>query len=557
MFLNLASLRELGKRLLARSVTVLALTFHNAKPGSTNSEAVHEPGRTTLPRALISVYDKSGVADLASRLHAAGIEILSTGGTARVLRDSGVAVVDVSTMTGFPEMLDGRVKTLHPFVHAGLLARRDLPEHMQTLEDFDISTIDILICNLYPFESVIGQAGVTDEHAIENIDIGGPAMIRSAAKNHAGVVVVVDPGSYAQIVSQIETGGLESISPAERRRLASDAFGHVSRYDSLVAGYLRAEDAFPAELTIGGRILHETRYGENPHQRAAIYGLTSARSSGGVATWKVEAGGELSYNNYLDASAALMTAMAFETPTVVIVKHTLPCGVGTSTDLAEAFRLALSGDPVSAFGGVLACNRCVTSAMAEAIGRLRLDVMIAPGYEPDAIDLLKKRRNLRVIRVGQTVIGDAWDVRSVPGGFLIQEADMLPVDSRKWSVVTDRSPSTDEMQALEFAWRVVPYVKSNAIVLAKSDRLVGMGAGQPNRVESVRIAAKVAGDNALGSAMASDAFFPFADGIEAAAAAGVTAIVQPGGSVRDDECIAAANASGITMLFSSTRHFRH
>ena len=510
-----------------------------------------------MPRALISVFDKSGVADLASRLHAAGIEILSTGGTAQVIRQTGVPVIDVSEITGFPEMLDGRVKTLHPFVHAGLLARRDLPEHMQTLKDFDIATIDILVSNLYPFESVVARDSVSDEDAIENIDIGGPAMIRSAAKNHAGVVVVVDPGDYGQIASQIETGGLDTISIAERRRLASIAFGHVSRYDSLVAGYLRADVEFPEELTIGGKKLHETRYGENPHQRAAIYALTAARSSGGVASWMLETGGELSYNNYLDASAALSTAMAFETPAVVIVKHTLPCGVGTNADLAEAFQMALSGDPVSAFGGVLSCNRAVTAAMVEAIGKLRLDVMIAPGYEPGVIERLRKRRNLRIIRVGQAVSGHAYEIRSVPGGFLIQDEDRLPVDAASWSVVTGRGPTDDELRALEFAWRVVPFVKSNAIVLANADRLVGMGAGQPNRVESVRIAAKVAGDNAQGSALASDAFFPFADGIEAAAAAGVTAIVQPGGSVRDDECIAAANANGITMLFTGRRHFRH
>jgi phosphoribosylaminoimidazolecarboxamide formyltransferase / IMP cyclohydrolase len=522
-----------------------------------NSYLLIRQGAQTLPRALISVFDKTGVADLASRLHAAGIEILSTGGTALAIRESGVPVTDISEITGFPEMLDGRVKTLHPVVHAGLLARRDLIEHMQTLDDFKIATIDLLVSNLYPFESVISQADVTDDDAIENIDIGGPAMIRSAAKNHTGVLVVVNPGDYEQIASSIETCGLDSISAAERRRLASIAFGHVSRYDSLVAGYLRSDDEFPGELTIGGRLLHETRYGENPHQRAAVYELTSARSSGGVASWKVEAGGDLSYNNYLDASAALSTAQAFETPAVVIVKHTLPCGVGSSKDLAEAFRLALSGDPVSAFGGVLACNRPVTSAMVDAIGKLRLDVMIAPGYEAGVIDRLSKRRNLKVIRVGQAVSGSTFDIRSVPGGFLVQEEDRLPVDARHWSVVTERFPTADELQALEFAWRVVPFVKSNAIVLATADRLVGMGAGQPNRVESVRIAAKVAGENARGSALASDAFFPFADGIEAAARAGVTAIVQPGGSVRDDECIAAANASGITMLFSGERHFRH
>lgn len=503
------------------------------------------------------MYDKTGVAELAKRLQAAGFDILSTGGTARSLREAGIDVADVSDATGFPEMLDGRVKTLHPVIHGGLLARRDLPEHMATLSEHEIGTIDVLVGNLYPFESVISSGNATDQEAIENIDIGGPAMLRSAAKNHAGVIVLVRPSDYDGVLQLIEQGGLENVSIAERRRLAAVAFGHVSRYDSLVAAYLRGDERFPEELTIGGRRLHETKYGENPHQRAAVYAFARSGEPAGVGAWDVVRGGDLSFNNYLDASAALTTAAAFDDPTVVIVKHTLPCCVGTDSDLATAYELALSGDPVSAFGGVLACNRPVTAALVEAIGKLRLDVMIAPDYEDPAIEMLERKRNLRVIRTGPVATGPALDLRSVPGGFLVQDEDRSPVDSKSWQVVTEREPTAEEMKALEFAWRVVPYVKSNAIVMAKPNRLVGMGAGQPNRVESVRIAAKVAGDNAAGSALASDAFFPFADGIEAAAAAGVTAIVQPGGSVRDEECIAAANSHGVAMVFTGERHFRH
>ncbi|CAN5553870.1 bifunctional phosphoribosylaminoimidazolecarboxamide formyltransferase/IMP cyclohydrolase [soil metagenome] len=510
-----------------------------------------------MPRVLISVWDKTGIADLATRLVRAGFEIVSTGGTARMLAEAGLPVIDVSDLTGFPEMLDGRVKTLHPAVHAGLLARREDASHLQTLKDHNLAPIDLLVGNLYPFASVVSSSEIDDENAIENIDIGGPAMIRSAAKNHAGVVVLVDPADYDFVLEAVEVGGLDSVPIAERRRLAAVAFGHVSHYDSLVARYLRVDTEFPRELTVGGRLLSETRYGENPHQRAAVYALSVPGEPVGVATWKSAAGGALSYNNYLDASAAWSTVQAFDEPAVVIVKHTLPCCVGAHRDLAEAYRLALSGDPASAFGGVLACNRMVTSGMVEEIGRQRLDVMIAPGYEPEALERLKKKRNLRVVSVGESEQDRSMDIRTVPGGLLVQEQDRLPVDSSSWTCVTERQPTDEELRSLEFAWRVVPYVKSNAIVLAKPNRLLGMGAGQPNRVESVRLAVKVAGDNVAGSGLASDAFFPFPDGIEAAAQAGVTAIVQPGGSVKDAECIAAANAYGVTMLFSGRRHFRH
>lgn len=510
-----------------------------------------------MPTALISVWDKSGAHALANRLAAAGFEILSTGGTARALRDAGVAVTEVSDVTGFPEIMDGRVKTLHPAIHGGLLARRDKPEHLSTLKQHGIRTIDVLVSNLYPFAQVVTTPGVSDEDAIENIDIGGPAMTRAAAKNHAGVVVLTDPADYERVMTQIEADGLSGVSVDDRRALAAKAFAHVAAYDSLVAAYLRDGDSFPNELAVGGSLLHTVRYGENPHQRAAVYTLPTPGAPAGVATWHVHDDREMSYNNYLDATAAWGCALDFETPTVVIVKHTLPCGIGTSEDLVEAYRRALSGDPVSAFGGIMASNRVVSDDVAEEIGRHRFDVMIAPGYSDGALDRLLRKRNLRLITVGNPQPAGGWELRSIPGGLLVQDVDAVPVDPRSWTCVTERKPTADELDALSFAWRGVKWVKSNAIVLAKSGVVVGVGAGQPNRVESVRIAVKVAGERAAGSVLASDAFFPFPDGVEAAAEAGVTAIVQPGGSVKDNETIAVADSHGMTMLMTDERHFRH
>ena len=510
-----------------------------------------------MPTALISVWDKAGVTDLAKRLVAAGFEILSTGGTARSLREGGIDVVEVSDVTGFPEIMDGRVKTLHPAIHGGLLARRDKPEHMQTLAEHGLRTIDVLVTNLYPFADVVSRPDVADEDAIENIDIGGPAMTRAAAKNHEGVVVLTDPADYDEVLGQIEESGLSGVSKETRRRLAAKAFAHVSAYDSLVSAYLSADSGFPTTLPLGGHLLHETRYGENPHQTAAIYTLPAPGGAAGVATWTVHDGREMSYNNYLDATAAWGCALDVDAPTVVIVKHTLPCGIGSSDDLVDAYQRALSGDPVSAFGGIMACNRVVTEDVVAAIGKHRFDVMIAPGYADGALERLLKRRNLRVITAGDTRPVSGREARSVPGGLLVQESDSVPVDPSAWQCVTQRKPTADELETLAFAWRGVKWVKSNAIVLAQPGVVVGVGAGQPNRVESVRIAVKVAGDRASGSVLASDAFFPFPDGVEAAAAAGVSAIVQPGGSVKDAETIAVADANGMTMLMTGERHFRH
>ncbi|MEI2618048.1 MAG: bifunctional phosphoribosylaminoimidazolecarboxamide formyltransferase/IMP cyclohydrolase [Thermomicrobiales bacterium] len=511
-----------------------------------------------MSRALISVWDKAGVVDLARRLAALGFEILSTGGTARTIADAGLAVREVSEVTGFPEILEGRVKTLHPAIHGGLLARRDDPAHMMTLADHGITPIDVLVSNLYPFSEVVADAEVSDEVAIEHIDIGGPAMVRAAAKNHAGVIVLVDPTDYDAVLAEIESVGTASVSAETRRRLAAKAFGHVAAYDSLVAQYLRVDDhEFPHRLAIGGELLHNVRYGENPHQRAAVYKLLAPGPVVGVGSWHVHDDREMSYNNYLDATAAWGCAQDFAGQTVVIVKHTLPCGVGASDDQVEAYHRALAGDPVSAFGGICAVNRVVTSAMVGAIGKHRFDIVIAPGYEDAALASLLKRKNLRVITVRNVAPVGGLEYRSIPGGLLAQEPDSVDLDTSAWHCVTTRRPSAEELETLAFAWRAVKWVKSNAIVMAQPGMIAGVGAGQPNRVESVRIAAKVAGERASGCVLASDAFFPFPDGVEAAADAGVVAIVQPGGSVRDAETTAVAEARGMTMMLAGRRHFRH
>jgi len=383
-------------------------------------------------------------------------------------------------------------------------------------------------------------------------------MVRAAAKNHAGVVVLVDPADYDGLLGEIEARGVERVELATRRRLAAKAFGHVAAYDSLVARYLHGDDAeFPARLAIGAELLHTVRYGENPHQRGAVYRLLTPGPVSGVGSWHVHDGREMSYNNYLDATAAWGCTQDFTDQAVVIVKHTLPCGIGTGDNQVEAYQRALSGDPVSAFGGICAVNRVVTAPMVEAIGKHRFDIVIAPGYEDEALERLLRRKNLRVITVGSMAAASGWEYRSVPGGLLVQEPDDVVLDTSTWTCATSREPSNQELETLAFAWRAVKWVKSNAIVLALPGVVVGVGAGQPNRVESVRIATKVAGERAAGSVLASDAFFPFPDGVEAAADAGVVAIVQPGGSVRDDETIAVAEARGMTMMLTGRRHFRH
>ena len=508
-------------------------------------------------KALISVYDKTGVVELARVLQEAGYGLVSTGGTHRALTDAGLTVEQVSDVTGAPEMLDGRVKTLHPVVHGGVLARRDLPEHMGELEERDIETIDVVVGNLYPFEATVSREGVSDQDVLENIDIGGPTLLRAAAKNHPAVTVVVDPADFGWVAERIRAGGT---SLEERRRLAATAFAHVAFYDSLVAAWMRGpDDPFPKELSIGvRRVSGELRYGENPHQRGALY--ADAPGRGGVVNAEQLHGKELSYNNILDADAAWRAANEFGDQAVSVIKHTNPCGLAVHPEQAEAYRRAFDGDPVSAYGGILGFNRPVTGEAAEALRRVFFEVIVAPGYEDGALEILQKKRDLRILRVPEAAapsMGQPLQVVRVSGGLLLQTPDAIAEDAGSWAVVTQRAPSETELADLDFAWRAAKHIKSNTIVLAKGRALIGMGAGQPNRLVSVHLAVRAAGDRAARTVLASDAFFPFADGLELAAAAGVTAVVQPGGSIRDDEVIAAADKAGIAMVFTGVRHFRH
>lgn len=511
-------------------------------------------------RALLSVHDKSGLIEFAHVLAGLGYELVSTGGSAAALVQAGLKVTPVEEVTGFPEILNGRVKTLHPGIHAGLLARMDLPEHVATLQEHGISPIDLLVSNLYPFEQAVQDPALDTAQKIEQVDIGGPAMVRAAAKNFASVVVITDPGDYDRLAALLVGGGVDL---AERRALAAKAFGHVSTYDSLVAAFLGGnEPMFPAELSVPLRKTADLRYGENPHQAAAAYSvLTAGQSETGVLDARQLHGKELSFNNLLDTDAAWQASNISPAPTVAIVKHTVPCGLATRETLAEAFRFALEGDPVSAFGGIVSLNRPVDEQTAQRLSTVFFDVIIAPGYSDDALSLLTRKKNLRLLvldgPVPKVVCTQRHDYRPIAGGMLVQTIDREIDDVRSWTVATDVAPTEDQMRDLEFAWKASRLVKSNAIVFVKNSAIVGVGAGQPNRLESVSIASRKAGERAKGAALASDAFFPFADGVEQAIAAGITSIVQPGGSVRDEEVIAAANQAGITMVFTHTRHFQH
>ena len=508
-------------------------------------------------KALLSVYDKTGITDFARELVALGYDLVSTGATHREISLAGLAVQQVADLTGSPEMLGGRVKTLHPKVHGGILARRNLADDMDELSSHGIDTIDLVAGNLYPFRQTVSRPDVTLEDALENIDIGGPTMVRAAAKNFPHVIVLVDPADYPWVIERLRD--TEGLSTQERQGLAAKAFQHVALYDTAVSAYLgrSAESPFTQELTIGLEKLFDLRYGENPHQQAALYALGS--TSGGLARARQLHGKELSYNNLLDADGAWTTVADFAEPAVAVVKHTNPCGLAIHEDMAEAYRRAYNGDPVSAFGGIVAFNRPVTAAAAEAMGSIFYEVVIAPDYQPDALELLQKKKNLRVLVVSnQDQAGSVGlKVQQISGGLLVQTPDNPREDSATWRTVTQRKPTVYELQDLAFAWKAVKHIKSNAIVLAKERTLLGMGAGQPNRVISVQLAAQAAGEGAHGSFLASDAFFPFADSIEAAAKAGVTAIVQPGGSIRDQEVIEAADRLGLVMLFTGIRHFRH
>ena len=487
-----------------------------------------------------------------------GLSLISTGGTHTALtQDVGLAVRQVSDVTGSPEILEGRVKTLHPVIHGGLLARRDDPDHMSQLADHRIEPIDIAVVNLYPFVETISRPGVTLAEALENIDIGGPTILRAAAKNFPAVTVVVDPADYSWVADKTIDG---SLTAEDRRGLAAKAFRHVSEYDTAVASYLagNGSDAseLPGSLALSLTRTASLRYGENPHQRGALYAPAHVPIHGLAAAQQLH-GRELSYNNLMDADAVWRTVSDFDDSTVAVVKHGNPCGLASRDDQAEAYRLAYEGDSVSAFGGIVGYNLPVTLAAAQAMGPVFYEVIVAPGYEPEALEILQKKRNLRILVVEKGSGPAGYDLRPVSGGLLVQDPDDLSEDPSTWTTVTNREPTKEELQDLAFAWKAAKHIKSNAIVFAKDGALVGMGAGQPNRVVSVHLSQRTAGDKARGSVLASDAFFPFPDNIELAAEAGVKAIVQPGGSIRDSEVIEAANAAGLAMVFTGVRHFRH
>lgn len=542
--------------------------------------------------ALISVYDKSGLTEFARGLAELGVKILSTGGTLKNIREAGISVTPVEDHTGFPEMMDGRVKTLHPKIHGGLLCLRSNPDHTAQAEQHGIELIDLVVCNLYPFEATIAKPGVTIEEAVEQIDIGGPSMLRSGAKNFAAVTVVCNPARYSQVLAEMRANDGET-SFELRRELALEAFTHTAKYDAAIAGYLAeqvrgpSDDAFPALFTpwyekVGG----DLRYGENPHQGGALYRDVRSTETG-LAGAIQHQGKELSFNNLLDAAAALKAARDFERPTAVIIKHLNPCGAASADTLAQAYEDAWVCDPVSAFGSVIAFNRVVDKTTADMIGndeylrdvivaRYReetgdeestvlsafAEVLVAPGYEPEALESLKRVKNLRVLEVpdffGPKTGKYDYDLRKIPGGILLQHEDTGMAAREDMKVVTERQPTAEEMESLIFADRIAKHVKSNTIVLVKGTRTVGVGAGQMSRVDSAVIAARKAGKRAKGSVMASDAMFPARDGLDAAAGAtGAVAVIQPGGSVRDAEVIKAANEHGIAMVLTGMRHFRH
>ena len=515
-----------------------------------------------IQRALISVSDKTGLVEFARELAALGVEILSTGGTAKALRDAGLKVMDVSDYTGFPEMMDGRVKTLHPKVHGGLLFLRGNAEHEAAAAQHGIKPIDLVVVNLYPFEKTVAKPGVQLHEAIENIDIGGPSMLRSAAKNHASVTVVVDPADYTAVLEGIRKHDGD-MCPDLRRRLAIKVYQTTAAYDAAISAYLHKVDCeekggfkWPDRRTVSGAKVQDLRYGENPHQRAALYG--TFRDS-----FEQLHGKELSYNNILDISAAsgLIAEFVDDAPTCAILKHTNPCGVGQGANLREAWDNAFATDRQAPFGGIIIVNRALDAGIAEAISEIFSEVIIATDFAPEALALLQKKKNLRLMRMKQNPAAAAGvDFRSVAGGFLVQDRDTKSVTAAELKVVTRRAPSEAEMKAMLFGWRVVKHVKSNAIVYAAAGRTLGIGAGQMSRVDSSRIAVWKAGEAKLalkGSVVASDAFFPFPDGLIAAAEAGATAAIQPGGSVRDADVIKAADERGVAMVFTGVRHFRH
>ncbi|MCK5212470.1 MAG: bifunctional phosphoribosylaminoimidazolecarboxamide formyltransferase/IMP cyclohydrolase [Dehalococcoidia bacterium] len=506
-------------------------------------------------RAILSVSNKAGVTDFARGLREFDVELYSTGGTKKAIDDAGIQVSSISDLTGFPEILDGRVKTLHPAVHGGILARRDVPDHMAAIEKANIATIDLVVVNLYPFVETVTKSGVTLEDAIENIDIGGPTMIRSAAKNYESVAVIVDPQDYEWVLEKLKSG---NFGAKDRLKLALKAFQHTASYDTAIAQYL-SDETFPEHMTIALEKAFGLRYGENPRQSACFYAMQDVKTNDkGLGALVHLNGPEISYNNLLDFDSAMNTLAAFSRPTVAVLKHTNPCGLASRDSLAEAYVLALSGDPVAAFGGVVACNRPVDMATAEEINKMHFDAVIAPEFAGDALALLSQKKSLRLAKVAfPTAEDERLEFRHVRGGLLAQTRDFVAEDELAPQQVSTRAATPAELEDMLFAWRAVKAIKSNAIAIAKDSVLLGMGAGQPSRVESVAIALKKAGDQAKGAVLASDAFFPFADGAQLALDAGVTAIIEPGGSVRDNEVIEAVNDAKAAIVFTGMRHFRH
>ncbi|MBL8352705.1 MAG: bifunctional phosphoribosylaminoimidazolecarboxamide formyltransferase/IMP cyclohydrolase [Burkholderiaceae bacterium] len=523
-----------------------------------------------MTTALLSVSDKTGIVDFAQALHSRGVRLLSTGGTARLLADAGLPVTEVAEVTGFPEMLDGRVKTLHPRIHGGLLARRDMPEHMAALSRHGIATIDLLVINLYPFAQATARPDCTLEDAIENIDIGGPAMLRAAAKNWPDVGVVIDPADYAAVLAELDAGGL---TRKTRFGLARKVYAHTAAYDGMISNYLGAlEDGaeerpaavpqrieYPAVFNLQLVKAQRLRYGENPHQSAAFYRERSP-APGTLSQWVQLQGKELSFNNIADADAAWECVKTFEGPACVIVKHANPCGVAVAASAFEAYAKALKTDPTSAFGGIIAFNQPLDAGTAEAVARQFVEVIVAPAISPEARTVLAAKQNVRLLEVPLSKQGNALDLKRVGGGMLLQSADAKNVSAAELKVVTTLQPTAQQLDDLLFAWKVAKFVKSNAIVFCGNGMTLGVGAGQMSRVDSARIAgikAENAGLTLTGSAVASDAFFPFRDGLDVVIDAGASCVIQPGGSMRDAEVIAAADERGIAMVFTGTRHFRH
>ena len=508
-----------------------------------------------MQTALLSVSDKTGLPAFARGLARLDYELFATGSTLKALQDAAVDVHPVSDLTGFPEMMDGRIKTLHPGVHAGILARRDRPEHMQALAQHGLREIDLVCCNLYPFVDTVLRPDVTFEQAVEQIDIGGPTMIRAAAKNHESVVVVVRPQRYSEVLGALNEGTLDQDS---RRRLAAEAYAHTAAYDTWIAAYMRQyqKNGFPPELSITGLLTEPLKYGENEHQKAAFYRL--GPDPGGVGGAEQVQGGSPGFNNLQDASAAMQLVMDYDRPAAAIVKHMNPCGLAVADDIATAYRIAYECDKVSAFGGIVAVNRPLDRSTAEHIVQIVTHVVIAPGVLDEAKDVLARRRNMIVLAAAPPHVGlFDYDVRSVPGGFLVQEWDRERFDRASCRTVTRREPTEAEWTQLGFAWIAVKHVKSNAIVLFKDGAALGVGAGQMSRVEAVQLAVQRAGERSRGAVMASDAFFPFPDGLDMGIRAGVTAVIQPGGSMRDADVIATADAAGIAMVVTGQRHFKH